>query len=507
MRAYRSFCLMLFVLALSRSWASPLDDYVVLPDPSYTYSVHDVQQSLLYDVHVLRLTSQTWRDPSDVNHTVWEHWLTMVVPAGQSGDHAMLIIGGGNTFDPAPEPGIDSFEVAVALATGAVTAVLYAVPNQPLVFAEEPGVAKREDAIIAYSWDQFLRGGDDFWPVQLPMTKAAVRAMDTLQTHAATLSSPIDLQQFVVTGGSKRGWTTWLTGAVDDRVVGMAPLVIDLLNMQPSFQNHHAAYGFWAPAVQDYEEKKIFSWFGTPEMNALISMVDPHAYRHRYDALPTYGMNASGDDFFLPDSAQFYFPDMPGVKYLRYVPNANHGFTGHEDALLSIRPFYQAVVSGQSMPQFSWTLPTPGTIEITTVDAPSAVNLWQATNASTRDFRITTTGEIWQDSTLPDLGNGLYRAQVPEPAEGWTAFFVELEFDGGFVFTTEVEVVPEFLPFAGDFNADAEVNADDLGFWCERWRNHPCPVQDGWCQMTDLNRSGTVNITDGVLFINTWYDP
>ena len=53
------------------------------------------------------------------------------------------------------------------------------VPNEPLMFAGET-TNRTEDAIIAYSWDKYLRTGDARWPAQLPMTKAAVRAMDTV---------------------------------------------------------------------------------------------------------------------------------------------------------------------------------------------------------------------------------------------------------------------------------------------------------------------------------------
>ena len=47
--------------------------------------------------------------------------------------------------------------------------------------------------------------------------------------------------------------STWTTAAVDKRVVAIVPIVIDMLNIVPSFKHHFAAYGFWAPAVGDIE--------------------------------------------------------------------------------------------------------------------------------------------------------------------------------------------------------------------------------------------------------------
>ena len=35
---------------------------------------------------------------------------------------------------------------------------------------------------------------------------------------------PLEVSKFVVAGASKRGWTTWTTGAVDPRVVGIEPV-------------------------------------------------------------------------------------------------------------------------------------------------------------------------------------------------------------------------------------------------------------------------------------------
>ncbi len=283
------------------------------------------------------------------------------------------------------------------------------------------------------------------------MTKAAVRAMDTVTAFCASPEGgKAKVDGFVVAGGSKRGWTTWTTAAVDKRVVAIVPIVIDVLNIEPSMMHHYAAYGFWAPSIGDYTAFRIMDWNGTPEYQALMKIEEPYEYRHRY-TMPKFIMNACGDQFFLPDSAQFYFSDLPGVKYLRYVPNADHSLKG-SDAYETLQACYSAVLNNVYLPQFSWTLEKGGAIRVTTKDTPSAVNLWQATNPNARDFRLETLGPVWQSTALTDQGEGVYLAKVPEPSKGWTAFFVELTFPGDsqsppFKFTTQVRVVPEVLPY------------------------------------------------------------
>ena len=103
------------------------------------------------------------------------------------------------------------------------------MPNQPVVFMDDPAKKPRtEDDFIAYTWDKFLRTGDEKWPARLPMTKSAVRAMDAVtQFAAAPEGGGQKVARFVVSGASKRGWTTWTTAAVDKRVIAIAPAVID----------------------------------------------------------------------------------------------------------------------------------------------------------------------------------------------------------------------------------------------------------------------------------------
>ena len=165
--------------------------------------------------------------------------------------------------------------------------------------------------------------------------------------------------------------------------------------------------------------------------------------------MPKFIINASGDQFFLPDSSQFYFSDLPGVKYLRYVPNADHSLKG-SDAYETLLACYNAVLYKNPLPQFSWKLEGDNSIRVTTKDRPAEVKLWQATNPNARDFRMETLGPAYQNSPLQDQGDGVYVATVPKPAKGWTAFFVELTFPSTlpvpYKFTTQVRVVPDVLP-------------------------------------------------------------
>ena len=339
--------------------------------------------------------------------------------------------------------------VLVAKETETVVASLSNVPNQPTVFAGETK-GRTEDSLIAYTWDKFLRTGDEKWPARLPMTKAAVRALDTITAFCASAEGgKVKVDRFYVAGGSKRGWTTWTTAAVDNRVIAISPIVIDMLNIQPSFHHHFEVYGFYAPAVDDYTRTKIMDWDGSPEYRALMKIEEPYEYRERL-TLPKFMINASGDQFFVPDSAQFYFKDLPGVKYLRYVPNADHSLK-NSDAWTTLLACYSAVVTGSKLPQFSWTLQDDGSIRVKNEDKPSAVKLWQATNPDARDFRLDSIGEAWKSTDLKDEGGGVYIARVEKPEKGWTAFFAELTYENGtstpFKFTTQVRVVPDVKPF------------------------------------------------------------
>ena len=66
------------------------------------------------------------------------------------------------------------------------------------------------------------------------------------------------LDSYIVSGASKRGWTTWLVGAVDPvRVKAIAPIVLDAINFVDVEHHQWRSYGGWTWALHDYYDQGI----------------------------------------------------------------------------------------------------------------------------------------------------------------------------------------------------------------------------------------------------------
>ncbi|HIM67151.1 MAG TPA: hypothetical protein EYM45_01170 [Verrucomicrobia bacterium] len=455
------------ILPSAMGGETALDRYLAKPDPAYEYKLISQHEGDGCTTYILGMTSQKFLTEKDVNRTLWKHWMIVAKPHRLKHDTGLILITGGSNGGDPPTKG-DGTMAKIAAKTGSVVTVLKMVPNEPLQFVGEERT-RTEDSLIAYTWDKYLRTGDDRWPARLPMTKAVARAMDTVTDFLAKPEGgEVVVDKFVAAGGSKRGWTTWSIAAVDKRIVAIVPIVIDMLNVIPSFKHHYRAYGFYAPAVGDYVEMGIMGWQDTPEYKRLLEIVEPYEYLERY-TMPKYLINACGDQFFLPDSWKFYYKNLLGQKHLRYVPNAGHSLDG-SDAVYSLAAYYNAILNKTKLPEYEWDVQEDGSIKMTTKTRPKEVLLWQCTNTETRDFRIDTTGKTWTSSKLNPVSRGVYVGRVPEPEKGWTAFMVELTYAepikrgistrrGGrlgqatgrvgapFKFTSGVNVVPETMPF------------------------------------------------------------
>ena len=443
--------------------------------------------------------------------------MTIIVPEvewllGPVKDTALVLINGGDIGEPAPiidpaDPSYSDFR-SLAAATRSVIVELRGVPNQPLQFSDET-FTRSEDEIIAYSWDKFLRGADDYWPVQLPMAKSAVRCMDAVQEFVDSAAGKT-INNFVLAGGSKRGWTAWLTAAVDTRVTAVSPIVSDLLNMRRSFAHQWSCYGFWADALWPYEELSIFDWFDSRHADALLAIVDPYEYRDRL-AIPKFIVTAAGDDFFVHDSIQFYLDDLLGETYVRTVPNTNHYLDGAQDEVFAnMVPFYDAFLTGQPRPEFSWTLNDDGSMTVLATDTPVEVKLWQADNLTDRDFRQVTIGNTWASSVLTEQSPGVYVADPGIPPTGWRSYFVELVYDYqtssigisdyDYHFTTEMRVLPEVRPFEADLSRDRITDVMDLAILAENWLS----ITPYYDIMPRRTGDGIINLAEVGVFSLHW---
>lgn len=466
--------------------STALDQYIATPDPAFnavqtnvqvvpvTISAGNFSVQTDVSVHTIQLTSQTWRSTADyrvdaTGSATWRHNMTMIVPDDVDFSTALLFINGGSNFsgpfDPNSNDPLTQFVLQIAAATSSVLAIVEQVPNEPVTFADETGLRSRtEDEIIAYTFDEFLKSHaagtpDGTWPLLLPMVKSAVRAMDVVQSYnTAGIFDGQVIQDFVVAGASKRGWTTWLTAAVDSRVKAIAPVVIDVLNMDRQMEHHFRAYGYWAPAIYPYAQEQVFDRLvsNSAAAKALLAIVDPFEYRCRLD-MPKFILNSAGDQFFLPDSSQWYLAQLPGENYVNYVPNTSHSLDGsvnitdNASAAQSLLSWYASILSNGTRPQWSWKFERDGAIAIEAATPPSRVVLWRANNPRARDFRLDQ-GINWTSQQLSSTDPLRYKARIPLPSTGYSAFFVQVQFpnpavpfgiDLPFTFTTPVRVLPE----------------------------------------------------------------
>ncbi|KAI8494776.1 hypothetical protein Bbelb_273810 [Branchiostoma belcheri] len=451
---------------------TPLDDYVNKPDPHYSY--HEVLEWRLkgpgYTMYLLNMTSQQWLTEDEVDHPIWWHLLIVTVPDNITHpESAFQFIANEDNTDSLP-PHNDEFITLTqmfALSTGSVGALLYQVPNQPIVFKSDPLQKRRyEDDIIAFTWKHFLDNPDQpEWLLRNPMTKAAVRAMDTVQDFVKRMTGN-QPEKFMVAGESKRGWTTWTTGAVDKRVFAIAPIVMDLLNIQKNLHHFYRALGGWTWAFGGYYDLNITERLDDPNIEKMAAIIDPIAYKDRL-TMPKYIIGTGGDEFFMPDDSYYYWDQLEGEKYRRWIPNAEHELYGHDISLFAgMRAFFLSIVEDFPRPKLTWTRETgakSGTITLQTNTEPITIRSFHARtlDGERRDFRLVNQPPgaespqphpvIWLPEDVQHMGNGTYVAEFDIPAVGWLAFFIQATFPAphgtALEFTTEVHIIPETFPF------------------------------------------------------------
>jgi PhoPQ-activated pathogenicity-related protein len=336
-----SFAVVAFLLGFAVAPArADVLDYVKKADDSYAWKLRGKSETDLGTIYDLDLVSQTWQGIK------WEHQLQIYVPKGVKPTETMVLWNQGGKASPTSI----AMGMGIAQKANAPVAFLYGIPNQPLFDG------KREDALIAETFVRYLKTGDNDWPLLFPMVKSLTKAMDAIQAFALREWNFV-VRMFVVTGASKRGWTTWLTGAADPRVKAIAPLVIDTLNMQVQMDHQLKSYGRYSEMIDDYVKRDLLPMPKSERAKKLWTMIDPWMYRDKI-TMPTMIINGSNDPYWTIDALNLYWDDLKSPRWVEYVPNAGHNLMQDRinptRVLNTLGAFARIQVHGTKMPKLTW---------------------------------------------------------------------------------------------------------------------------------------------------------
>jgi len=400
--------------------ATALQDYMNNGDKTYAWEVKDSYKVNKANVYSLLLISQKWQG------LLWKHELLVFVPDSIDYDGALLFVNGGSLAEnglpniTAKEDKISAFMADMSDRNKAVVAVIRQVPNQALY----GGLV--EDALIAYTLDHFRTSNDYSWPLLFPMVKSARKAMDAVQEFVAQKCNS-QINRFVVSGASKRGWTSWLTAASQDqRVVAIAPMVIDMLNMPATLEYQKEMYGAFSEEIQDYVKIGIPQSAKSEFGSIIVRMIDPYSYRDNLTQ-PKMIILATNDPYWTVDAVKHYYDGIPGYNLIHYAVNAGHDMGDKVEVMKALSAFLDLTLNKQAYPKCGWTLSEKkGKINLsvqTTPDKLLGAKLWLA-SSSTRDFRKS----VWTSS--PILINEKNKSEVQSllkyPKKDFQAFYIDL---------------------------------------------------------------------------------
>ncbi|MCC6729564.1 MAG: hypothetical protein IT208_09540 [Chthonomonadales bacterium] len=401
-----------------------LDAYLKKPEPAYRWEKtgqRSVPGGTVYD---LQMVSQTWQG------IVWQHRLSIYRPDNVANPRfcALLNTGGSGSKEN------DALAMAVASRAGTLFAVLNNIPNQPLYGG------KTEDALVVYTWLKYLETGDESWPLHFPMAKAVLKAMDTVQAFARQNDMPA-VGGFMVTGASKRGWTTWLVGASrDPRVKSIAPMVIDVLNVPAQLKHQLEAYGEPSEQVGDYTSAGLIPILQSPKGQKLLALEDPYSYRDRLTQ-PKLLILGTNDRYWTQDALNLYWDGLKGPKWVAYIPNSGHGLEDRTRVLATLSAFTHKSAIGERWPSMSWRYGADGsatTLRVETDIPAVSARLFRAA-AATQDFR----DSRWTSEPMEGAGK-LFTGRLSAPDAGYAAMYGELtyELDGKtFTLTTQIRIL------------------------------------------------------------------
>ncbi|HGB3910211.1 TPA: MFS transporter [Salmonella enterica subsp. enterica serovar Birkenhead] len=394
------------------------------------------------------LLSQHWSPDDMVTPAQWRHNVDIYIPETAKEHHALVVVNNGINYDKGVQitgkPGDFPQETLASISRDTNTIVISVsdIPNQYLTFQDDKKPLK-EDESVSRSWALFMEAPEQrkLMPLNIPMVTALSQAMRLAKKELTQWN----INSFIITGISKRGWTTWLSAIADPDVEAIVPFAIDLLDIDASLEHIYQSYGGnWPITFYPYYQQGIDEKIKSPTFTQLRQIIDPLRYLNTiYQprlAIPKYIINASGDDFFVPDNTRFYYSKLPGVKSLRIVPNMNH-YSINQFAEESLVPFINRFQSKKTLPQLIGLI-HHHLLTVYFSEAPVKVVRWTANNPNARDFRYAC-GIRYQPLTIDIPANNKISITLNEPKTGWEATYIEATFNDGYVATSQVYITPD----------------------------------------------------------------
>jgi PhoPQ-activated pathogenicity-related protein len=287
----------------------------------------------------LEVTSGTWQG------TVWKNRVFLASPTTIRHQEAAIVWVTGEFAADVDLPRAQR----IADLAGVPVAVIFDTPNQPY-----QGMV--EDDLIAHTFEKYLETLDPTWPIVFPMTRGVLTVLEVLADRSRAFGNVI------LTGASKRGWTTWLAAAAGaPTLVGIAPAVYDNLNLPAQMAAQRAAWDDgYSPMIEDYTVRGLQESMLSGAGIELSRIVDPYTYR-QHVALPTAIITGTNDAFWPVDAQQHYVSDLAGPVQLHIHANEGHScgeavlagpeFVGFCDAVWQKEPIldWRKVSGGETL--------------------------------------------------------------------------------------------------------------------------------------------------------------
>ncbi len=324
-------------------------------------------------------------------NTTWHHRLSIYVPEKMLHQEGLMLVNGGinqpidtEEKDPYDNKYLFLFYAYLARQTHSIIVELKDIPNQYLRL--DDGVDRKEDDLLAHNWRQFMEHPNSpTYPLLFPMAKATSIALDAVVSAAEKIGFEAPTH-YVLTGISKRGWSSWLTLLEDKRIVALVTAVNEILDVENTAKFIKKSIQYWPDAFKDYVNAQIPEYLGSSPFKKLMSMTDPYGYINhpRYQqrfTLPKYLIRTSGDDFYTPDCQNQLFKTMPGENYVRVLPNQGHRLSGTQ-YLFALKDFYSTFIRQKAIPKISESFFNDQLSHVAFDQPAKKITLWRAHNPS-----------------------------------------------------------------------------------------------------------------------------